>query len=324
MRNACSQSASCAEWGRSSVRLTLEQALEQRTMAGACCVFGVFDGFHSGHRFLCDCASAYARGDMPFAILTFDIDPDELFSPDSLEKLDTNETRLARLEAYANVPVIVLPFTQEFAAQEPEAFLDRIFGNACPFAIFVGEDFRFGARAKGDAETMKQWGSSRRLHVHAVKLFDYDGEPVTSTRIRELLAQGEMEQVGVCLGRPYVMQGSVEHGRGEGTSMGFATANIDLDRTLALPSEGVYAGRTYVDGLPYKTALSIGHAPTFDDQDTAYCEAHLLDYNGDLYGKSLDIQVLHWLRPMIKFADKDELIATVTSNIEWVRANISL
>ncbi len=296
---------------------------DESVFAGASCAFGVFDGVHEGHRYLLACACDTARRSGGASVaLTFDIDPDEAFRPDCLKKLMTNDERVAMLAATDVDAVVVLPFTREFAALSPEAFLAQTFGAAAPAYLHVGSDFRFGARAAGTVETLKAWGGVGGTVVCAHSLVSEDGEPVSATRIRRLLAHGAVEEANRLLMRPYFQSGVVCAGRGEGADMGFATANFMVPDALRALGDGVYAAYAVVDGVRFKAAVNVGVAATFADRATATCEAHILDFDGDLYGRPITIEFVAWLRAMRKFDDVDELIATVKGNIDWVRENL--
>lgn len=299
-----------------------DQTFDHNLLAGASVAFGVFDGVHRGHRFLIDEAIKTARESGGIsAVLTFDIDPDERFHADRLKKLMTNEQRIRTLSQTGVDAVVVLPFTAEFSSQEPSAFLDSLFNGAVPYAMHVGTDFRFGARAAGTVDELRSWARRDGMRVCAHDLKSADGRPITATRIRLLLADGECEQARALLGHPYVFEGTVLKGRGQGTDMGFATANIQLPAMMQVLGEAVYAAWATVDGVRYKAAMSVGVAPTFADA-TATCEVHLLDFSGEIYGDAIHVEPVHYLRPMIKFDSVDELIATVKSNIQWVRDNL--
>ena len=290
--------------------------------AAAVCAFGVFDGVHRGHRFLIDCARDEAkRRGARFVILTFDVDPDERLHPDRLKKLMPNDSRIACLAQLCDI-VAVLPFTPEFSCLQPCAFLDATFGSSAPATIHVGEDQRFGARASGSVEDMARWGEAHRMAVEAHPLYKVDGAPVTATRIRMLLEAGDIHEANRLLGRNYELRGTVLAGRGEGADMGFRTANLIVPDLLRVLGDGVYAAYAHVGGKRYKAAVNVGVAATFADRATATCEAHLLDFEGDLYGSDVVLEFTDWLRPMRKFDDVNELIATVMGNIQWVRDNL--
>lgn len=289
-------------------------------LSGASCAFGVFDGVHVGHRFLID--QAIACPGCPSVVLTFDSDPDEFFRPDHLKKLMTNETRIRRLSECGVDAVVVLPFTHEFASLLPDRFLEETFSAGVPREIHVGYDIRYGRRAVGTADDLAQWAAPRASRVVAHDLFCMDGAPVTATRIRILLEQGDVENAEKLLGHAYTLSGIVERGRQEGRDMGFRTANLRIPAQLQAIGDGVYAAYADVAGARYKAAVSVGLAPTFGDAVTATCEVHLIDFEGDLYGKPIEVEFRQWLRPMMKFSSVDVLIETVMGNIQWVKDNL--
>lgn len=301
----------------------VDGGFDRRLFSGASCAFGVFDGVHEGHRYLLGQARAYAHdaGGVSIA-LTFDRDPDEVFHAERLKKLMTNERRICALgEAGVDV-VVVLPFTRAFAALDPMSFLEKTFDGTPPAFLHVGCDFRFGSRALGTVRELEGWGRVRDMLVVAHDLKAADGQPITATRIRLLLSEGKVEEASRLLGRPYEVSGTVEQGRGEGRAFGFKTANLHIPDQLRAIGDGVYAAWAEVDGERYKAAVNVGVPATFADASTATCEAHLLDFDADLYGQSITVEFRHWLRPMRKFDDVEELVATVKSNIAWVRDNL--
>lgn len=170
--------------------------------AGSSCSFGVFDGVHRGHRFLVDQAirTAAESGGVSVA-LTFSIDPDEMFAPDRLVKLMTNEERISVLAETGVDAVVVLPFDRDFASLKPEEFLDVTFGSNVPAHLHVGEGFRFGCKGAGDIACLKEWGARHGMEAHCHDLLKSGGLPVSSTRIRELLAQGRIDEAGLLLNR---------------------------------------------------------------------------------------------------------------------------
>lgn len=292
-------------------------------LAGASCAFGVFDGVHEGHRYLigaaCDAARSHGGTS---AVITFDVDPDELFRPDDLRKLMTNEARIAELSALPVDAVVVLPFTPEFAALSPEAFLERFLGPAVPAELHVGIDFRFGARGAGTVDDLAAWGEPRGMRAVGHELLSDDGAPVTATRIRGLLGAGCVTEAAELLGRPYALSGTVEAGRGDGRAFGIRTANLTVPDELRAVGDGVYACWAEVGGQRYRAAVSVGVPPTFAEVATANIEAHLLDFDQDVYGQPMTVEFVEWLRPLRAFASTDELVATVGGNIQWVRENL--
>lgn len=291
-------------------------------LAGASCAFGVFDGLHTGHQYLLGQAIETRPAGNRAIALTFDIDPDEVFHPDRLKKLMRNADRLAALEASGVDDVVVFPFTKELFSQSPEAFLANGFPQGAPAHLHVGEDFRFGARAAGTVATLQEWGEREDCQIHSHHLISADGVPITATRIRLLLLDCNLDEATRLLGHRYSLRETVQPGRGDGANMGFATANLQVvphDRVLG---EGVYAAYALVDGERYKAAVSVGVSPTFEATSTANIEVHILDFSGDLVGRDIVVEFVKHLRPMIKFETTEELIATVTANIQWVRDNL--
>lgn len=182
--------------------ITLEEAHARGVLPGGSCAFGVFDGFHRGHRFLVDQAIATAWADGAASVaLTFDVDPDELFRPAELVKLMPNDTRLRTLAASGVDYVVVLAFTREFAGHAPERFLEESFGACPPAHVHVGEGFRYGCRAAGTTSDLSAWLARRGAQLHVHDLVQIDGAPVSATRIRRLIGAGDALEARCLLGR---------------------------------------------------------------------------------------------------------------------------
>lgn len=301
------------------------EAFDHSVFENSSCAFGVFDGVHVGHRYLLECAmkSAAACGGQSIA-LTFDIDPDEIFHPDRLRKLMSNERRIERLAASGVDAVMVLPFTRDFASQSPEGFLERTFNGHAPAHLHVGLDFRFGAKAAGSVAELGAWGAMSGTHIDAHNLQSADGAPITATRIRLLLAEHDLDEAERLLGRRFSIVERVMPGRGQGADMGFSTANLVIPPQRRVLGEGVYAAYATVDGERYRAAVSMGVSPVFADETDSTCEVHILDFNRDIYGESIEVEFVEFLRPMIKFDSTEELIRTVMGNIEYTRTHLPL
>jgi riboflavin kinase/FMN adenylyltransferase len=294
-----------------------------KMLKGAALAMGVFDGVHEGHRFIVgEALNAARESHAKSIILTFDIDPDELFAHDRLKKIMTNEQRINKLAELDVDAVMVLPFNKEFAALPPIKFLDSLFLQYTPASINIGADFHFGARKRGNVTLLREWGLKHHMKVNSHDLLIDQGEPVTSTRIRHLLGEGRVELAAELLGHPYMLEGLVHPGRGEGRDFGFATANMTVAPQMRVLGEGVYACYALVDGERYKAAVSVGVSPLFKKETSSNTEVHLLDFEGNLYGKKIVVEFINWLRPMIAFESTEELIETVMSNIAWTRENL--
>lgn len=299
-----------------------DETFDKSMFAGASCAFGVFDGLHVGHRYLLDCAIDTKQADGRAMAITFDIDPDEVFHPDRLKKLSRNADRLDALAESGVDDVVVFPFVPELYTLGPEDYLAMAFGEGIPAHMHVGEDFRFGAKAAGTVETLQEWGQRLGCCIHAHHLVSADGKPITATRIRKLLLDCKIVEANRLLGHPYLLRETVRRGRGDGAGFGFATANLQVKPHDRVLGEGVYAAYATVDGMRCKAAVSVGVSPTFEATSTANMEVHILDFEGDLIDRPITIEFVEYLREMRKFDSTEELIATVTDNIRWVRENL--
>lgn len=299
-----------------------DETFDSGVFAGASCALGVFDGLHVGHRFLIGQASETKPADARSIVITFDIDPDEVFHPERLKKLMRNADRIDALALSGVDDVVVLPFTPELFSRTPHEFLATAFSAGAPAHLHVGEGFRFGAKAAGTVADLREWGARVGCEIHAHRLVSADGAPITATRIRTLLLDCQLDEANRLLGHPYALRESVQRGRGEGTGFGFATANLQVKPHDRVLGEGVYGAYATVDGMRLKAAASVGVSPTFEAASTANMEVHVLDFEGDLVGRPITVEFVKYLRPMRKFDSTEELIATVTADIQWVRDNL--
>ena len=298
----------------------VDDSFDHAVFENSSCAFGVFDGVHRGHRYLLECAmeTAAACGGQSIA-LTFDIDPDEIFHPERLRKLLSNERRIEMLMSSGVDAVVVLPFTREFASLSPVDFLEKTFNGHAPAHLHIGLDFHFGARAAGSVADLGSWGAVSGTHIDAHNLKSEDGAPITATRIRLLLAEHDLDEAEKLLGRRFSIVEKVARGRGEGADMGFSTANLVVEPNRRVLGEGVYAAYAIVDGVRYRAAVSMGISPVFADETDSTCEVHILDFASDIYGEFIEVEFVEFLRPMIKFDSTEELIRTVMGNIEYCR-----
>ena len=283
---------------------------------------GSFDGVHLGHRALLDAVSAEAtRINAKTALLTLDPHPQTFFRPDNPPQLLTTREEKERLLAATGLDHLVyLPFNLETSALTREQFLQQILMDRCAMrSLVVGHDFRFGKDAAGDFEYLKGVSNELGFSVSQFPAHLIDGARVSSTLVRELLDAGRVDEIPKFLGRAYSVAGPVVSGRGDGQTLGFPTANIQVDGT-ALPSNGVYAASAHIDDSEesYPAAVNLGFAPTLGDHERAL-EAHLLDFEGDLHHKQMRILFRKRLRGEEKFNGRDELIAAISRDVENVR-----
>jgi len=289
---------------------------------GRCVVaVGVFDGVHVGHQALVRDAVELARArEVDSVVLTFDRDPDQVVNAaTAMPQLLDLDDKLSLLAQQGADVVLVVPFTERLAATAPLVFLDELLlQTMTPVAVAVGYDFRFGHRAEGDVDVLVRYGAAHGFTVLAHELVSDTGAPVTSTRIRRLVGSGDVGEACRLLGRPHRVRGLVVRGRGEGAELDAPTANLATAPFAALPADGVYAGRTEIDGVTYACAVSVGVPPSFPEA-TAELEAHVIGFRGDLYGRSLIVEFLHRIRSQQRFDDTTELAAAIRADIEETR-----
>ncbi len=303
----------------------VDESFDHSMFKNASCAFGVFDGVHLGHQYLLECAQKTAQYNGGKSIaLTFDIDPDEIFHPDRLRKLMSNERRLETLLASGVDAVVALPFTRSFASLSPAEFLLETFNGHAPSNLHVGLDFHFGAKAAGSVADLAEWGAAVGTHIDAHNLRSSEGAPITATRIRLLLMEHDLQEAERLLGRRFSMVEKVRPGRGEGSDMGFSTANLYIEPNRRVLAEGVYSAYAIVEGQRYRAAVSMGVSPVFADKTDASCEVHILDFDKNIYGEYIEVEFVEYLRPMIKFDSTEELIKTVMGNIAYCRDSLPL
>lgn len=300
-------------------------AAELRASTPAVAVIGAFDGLHLGHQALVRDAIRRARDlGIVCVALTFDPDPSELLGPAAPGgRLLSVEDRCQGLLALGADHVIALSFTKELAGMAASAFVEQVLcGLMTPTCVLVGADFRFGRGGAGSARTLAELGGLRGFEVVAHPLVEDGGQVVCATRVRDLLRTSELAEANRLLGRCHYVRGSVAHGRGEGTSFGFPTANVTCDAGTCMPAEGVYACYLVCDGLAWPAAANVGAPPTFSSPRPAFLEANLIGFEGDLYGRAVSVSFVRWLRASRKFSSMDELMRVVLGNIAWVRDNL--
>jgi riboflavin kinase/FMN adenylyltransferase len=272
---------------------------------------GTFDGVHLGHR------EVIAGAD---TVLTFDPHPIAVVSPDAAPRLLTSTRRKSQLLAALGVEeLVVIPFDREFAARSAQQFLDDVLVAALGAThVSVGENFRFGHKALGDAELL---AADDRFETRVVQLREVDGEVVSSSHIRGLILGGAVDYGGRLLGDPFTISGEVAHGDERGRELGYPTANLVPDPAYVTPGHGVYAARAVThDGATHAAAVSIGVRPTFVTGRGELIEAFLLDFEGDLYGTDLELGFLKRLRGEKRFESVTALVDQMALDVEAARA----
>lgn len=290
---------------------------------------GNFDGLHLGHQHVVGRTRevAAAVGAELVVAVTFEPHPMAVLRPEHAPSmLTTIEERTHLLGEAGADDVLVLPFTREIAAWTPEEFIDRILVDTLHAkVVVVGANFRFGNRAAGDCQTLREAGASRDFALEAVQL---DGGPQvwSSTYVRTCLAAGDVGGAAEALGRPFAVRGVVVKGDQRGRDLGFPTANVPVVSGAAAPADGVYAGRLRVldgpdAGALFPAAISVGTNPTFAGERERRVEAHVLDRTDlELYGVEVEVQFAERLRGMVRFDSIDELLEAMADDIVRARA----
>lgn len=263
---------------------------------------GTFDGVHLGHQAVIDDADT---------VLTFDPHPLEVLHPAALPKLIMPfSVKRDVIEGLGVRELVVIPFDAEFARRGAEDFIEHVLVETLTAErVSVGENFRFGAKAQGDPAML---AAHPEFETRVVPLVEVDGETVSSTRVRALVAAGDMEGARHCLGAPFMVEGEVVPGDQRGRELGFPTANIVPDDRLAIPGHGVYAA--FADGVP--AAVNVGIRPTFETGRGVLIETYLIDHEVDLYGKTLRVAFVERLRGEKRFDGAEELIEQMHRDVE--------
>ena len=284
---------------------------------------GMFDGVHRGHRALLDrvAAEAAARA-VPATAVTFDRHPLTVLRPGSEPPLLTTLDRKVELLGEAGMEIVlVLEFTRELSEVTAEAFAAEVlFDRLAARAVVVGENFRFGHKAAGDPALLAELGRPRGVEVVAVGLHADGDQVVSSTRVRAELAAGDVAAAAASLGRPYAVEGEVVVGDRRGRPLlGVPTANLAVPAGIAIPGDGVYAGHLTdrADEGARPAAISVGTNPQFGTDRRV--EAHVLDFDGDLYGHRVSVDFHHHLRDQATFPGVDELAAQIRADIDQAR-----
>jgi riboflavin kinase/FMN adenylyltransferase len=269
---------------------------------------GTFDGVHLGHQAVIEGADT---------VLTFDPHPLEVLHPAATPKLIMPfNVKRDVIEGLGVQELVVIPFDRDFAQRSAEDFIEHVLLEKLNAKqVSVGENFRFGAKAKGDPAML---ASRPEFEARVVPLVEVDGETVSSTRIRALVAAGEMEPARRCLGAPFMVEGEVVSGDQRGRELGFPTANVPTRGMTAAPSDGVYAGwlRRLDTGERYPAAISVGTNPTFDGERERRVEAYVLDRDDlELYDVEVEVSFVDRIRGMVRFEGADALVETMRGDV---------
>lgn len=288
---------------------------------------GTFDGVHVGHQRIIGMAMDAARAMQGVStVVTFEPHPAMVLHPESAPAILTPlEVKIDLLEHLGVDEVIAIPFTREFAALSPDEFCGRLLSQRLGARqVSVGANFRFGRQGRGGAADLLSFGQAQGFSVSAIHLIEAEGQVVSSTRIRRLVAEGDVETAARLLTRPHTLVGRVVAGAGRGRTMGMPTANMEPPADAAVPALGVYATRTRVPQWPIQDSVtSVGTNPTFENDNVVRIETFLLDFHGTLYDVSMGIDFVARLRDQRTFSSKDALVEQVQRDVEEARRRLA-
>jgi riboflavin kinase/FMN adenylyltransferase len=290
---------------------------------------GKFNAIHRGHVEMIGRARQIAKErELHSVVVTFDRHPASLFAPESVPADITGANRRVELIGQTGVDAcLVLPFTDELANLSPADFVSHTLveglGAKC---VIVGKDFRFGHRAEGDVDTLRELGTLHGFDVVMVDdVTDDSGDRIASSLVRRFIIGGDVASAARVLGRTHAMRGEIVHGEAKGREFGYPTANLSRDATGMMPGDGVYAGWLITeDGNRYPSAISVGNNPTIEGERDRVVEAHCFVPPGDLYGQIVVIEFVDYIRGMLKFDELDDLIWQMGKDVETISVRLGV
>jgi riboflavin kinase / FMN adenylyltransferase len=279
---------------------------------------GVFDGVHLGHKFLISELVSLAAGqNLLSCVITFRQHPRDLLSPKTkLLYLCSIPERIQLLKNEGVDIVAALIFNRELAKLSARDFVTLLQKYLKMHGLVIGPDFSLGKNREGNAEFLRSLGQEMGFSVTVVTPKIIDGEVASSTAIRQALAEGDMQKVMRLLGRPFSLWGQVIRGEHRGTGLGFPTVNLSVDAKMAMPPDGVYATRAFISGQEYQAMTNLGKRPTFGDNNERTIEAFILNYNQDVYGQEVKIEIIQRLREEKAFDNVEELKKQIAEDVK--------
>lgn len=301
------------------------RALDDVSLQDSWLTIGVFDGVHRGHQQIIRAltAGAHAVG-APAVVLTFDPHPATVLSGREIKCLTTVEERADLLLALGVDVVVSERFTPELSRVSAHEFMSWLTRRLGLRHLLIGYDFALGKGREGNAARLQEIGQELGYEVQVIPALTDESGVVSSTEIRKLIRVGDVSEAAKLLGRPYSLSGPIIHGDGRGRKLGIPTANMDYPRQKAIPANGIYACWAWADGVRYMAATNVGIRPMFTpDLQEPLIEAYFLDFNGDLYGKTVTLEFVARLRDEMKFPSVEDLIQQMRRDIAQGRAILS-
>jgi riboflavin kinase/FMN adenylyltransferase len=302
---------------------------------GTVVTIGAYDGVHLGHQAVIAAVRQRAEaGGMESAVVTFDRHPAAVVRPESAPRLLTDlDQKIELLAATGLDRCLVITFDEARSKEKAEEFVQEVLVDCLGAkVVIVGEDFHFGHQRKGNVALLEEMGRDLGFAVEGLALVDAEGRAVgdgpkaSSTAIRQALVAGDLAGANALLGRPHEVRGVVSHGDERGRELGFPTANVSVPGDILLPADGIYAGwYERPDGTIHASAISLGRRPTFyDTAHASLLEAHLLDFDGDLYGEHAEVRFVSRLRGEERFDSVDALVEQIERDCDQARAILSI
>ena len=282
---------------------------------------GNFDGVHRGHRQVLEyvrkkCHEQNAR----LVVMSFNPHPQEILNPGNYFLINSMEEKRDLLASCGVEFLCEIKFDRNFSTQSPQEFLENhIFCNKNLKSLFLGHDFTFGANKTGGHELAEKFCSKNNVNFENLEKFEFEGERVSSSLIRECVQSGDVDKATEFLGRNYFVSGRIEKGDGRGRKIGFPTANVGFEKNRIIPKTGVYATETKIGKLNYYSVTNIGVKPTFLEDGGLTVESHILDFDRDIYGELVEVQFHKKLRDEKKFDSVNDLIKQIATDVETTR-----
>lgn len=293
---------------------------EARSKDPTIITLGIFDGVHRGHQSILSLLSERSLTlGLPGVVITFDPHPVEIVYKKKIELLLDLSDRLSLIDQFLHSYNVLINFDSHFAEKSPEDFIRELIERLNVKEIIIGYNFQFGKGKRGNIRLLEELGQKYRFKVSIVPPVEYNGFPISSSRIRTALKNGDVNSANDMLGRPFYLKGRVIRGKGIGKEIGFPTANISIPQRIIIPRPGVYAVIGTIEGERYIGVTNVGFAPTIKRENNISVETYLIDLNRDIYDLLVKLEFIEWIRPEIKFDSIDQLISRIRIDIETAR-----